>query len=61
MLMLLAFGVLLHEVPLSGQDEAHSEVSTTSPGGSPTKCFLKIRGTIRRWENTQSLPITLLM
>lgn len=25
MLMLLVFGVLLHEVPLSGQDEAHPE------------------------------------
>nr|XP_042130520.1 EGF domain-specific O-linked N-acetylglucosamine transferase [Peromyscus maniculatus bairdii] len=31
MLMLLVFGVLLHEVPLSGQDEAHSETDSV-PG-----------------------------
>ncbi|KAH0512651.1 EGF domain-specific O-linked N-acetylglucosamine transferase [Microtus ochrogaster] len=31
MLMLLVFGVLLHEVPLSGQDEAHSEAGSV-PG-----------------------------
>uniref|UniRef100_D3Z052 EGF domain specific O-linked N-acetylglucosamine transferase n=1 Tax=Mus musculus TaxID=10090 RepID=D3Z052_MOUSE len=61
MLMLLVFGVLLHEVPLSGQDKAHSEASTTSPGGSPAKYFLRIRVTIQLWENTRSLPTTLLM
>uniref|UniRef100_A0ABK0LXF0 EGF domain specific O-linked N-acetylglucosamine transferase n=1 Tax=Rattus norvegicus TaxID=10116 RepID=A0ABK0LXF0_RAT len=59
MLMLLVFGVLLHEVPLSGQDEAHPEASTTSPGRSPAKCFLKIRGTIQLWGSTRSLPTTL--
>ncbi|XP_021019794.1 EGF domain-specific O-linked N-acetylglucosamine transferase [Mus caroli] len=31
MLMLLVFGILLHEVPLSGQDEAHSEADD-APG-----------------------------
>lgn len=31
MLMLLVFGVLLHEVPLSGQDEAHPEADNV-PG-----------------------------